>query len=67
MWISYDLRLLEDTLRNEQYLRIIGLSMFEEEGKNIMMRLISEDDATLPIDRDYNPTLPYDDRKRLYL
>ena len=48
MWIPYDLKLLEDTLRNEEYLRIKGINTFEE-GKNIMKRLITEEEATLPI------------------
>ena len=67
MWISYDLKLLEDTLRNEQYLRIKGISTFEEEDKNIMKRLITRKEATLPMDIDYSQRLPHDDRKRLYM
>ena len=54
MWIPYNLPLLEETLRNKQYLRIKGINTFEEEGKNIMKRLISEDKATLPVDINYS-------------
>ena len=67
MWIPYNLKLLEETLRNEQYLRIKGINAFEEEGKNIMKRLITEEEATLPMDTGYSQRLPYDDRKRLYM
>ena len=67
MWIPYNLKLLEDTLRNEQYLRIKGISTFEEEGKNIMKKLITKEEATLPVNIDYSQRLPYDNRKRLYM
>ena len=37
---------------------IKGLSTFEEEGKNIIKRLIREEEATLPMGIDYSQRLP---------
>ena len=38
LWASYDLVSLEECLRNNQYLRLEGISSFEEEGENILNR-----------------------------
>ena len=54
-------------MRNEQYLKIKGINTFEEKGKNIMKRLITEEEATLPMDIDFSQRPPYDDRNRLYM
>ena len=41
MWTPYNPVALEEHLRNNQYLRLRGIRRFEEEGKNIMNRLVS--------------------------
>ena len=41
MWTPYNLTNLEEVLRNNQYLRLKGIKTFEEEGENIMDRLVS--------------------------
>ena len=52
----------EEHLRDNQYLRLKGIKRFEEEGENIMSRLVSEEEATLPQDIDFKTILSYKDR-----
>ena len=54
--------MLEELLRDNQYLRLKGIRRFEEEGKTIMNKLVSEEERTLPQDIDFTTILSYDDR-----
>ena len=66
MWIPYDLVALEELLRDNQYLRLKGIKRFEEEGKNTLNRLVSEEERTVPQDINFRKVLSYGDRQRLY-
>ena len=66
MWIPYDLVVLEELLRDNQYLRLKGIKTFEEEGKNILDRLVSEEERAVPQDINFTKVLSYGDRQRLY-
>ena len=66
LWRPYDLIVLEELLRDNQYLRLKGIKRFEEEGENIMNRLVSEEERTLPQDIDFTTILSYKDRQKLY-
>ena len=57
---------LEELLRDNQYLRLKGIKRFEEEGENIMNRLVSEEERTVPQDMDCTTILSYEDRWKLY-
>ena len=46
--VTYNLVVLEELSRNNQYLRLKGISRFEEEGENIMNRLVSTEERSLP-------------------
>ena len=48
LWTPYNLVTQEDLLRNNQYLRLKGISRFEEEGENIMNSLVSTEERSLP-------------------
>ena len=54
------------TCRASDYLRLKGIKRFKEEGENIMSRLVSEEERTLPQDIDFKTILSYKDRQRLY-
>ena len=58
--------MLEEHLKDNQYLRLKGIKRFEEEGENIMSRLVSEEERTLPQYIDFKTMLSYKDRQRLY-
>ena len=47
LWAPYNLVSLEECFRNNQYLRLKGISSFEEEGENILNRLVSIEERTL--------------------
>ena len=66
MWTPYNLTTLEELLRNNQYLRLKGIKTFEEEGENIMDRLISIEERRLPQDIHYKEILDDITRQRLY-
>ena len=66
MWILYDLVVLEELLRDNQYLRLKGIKKFQEEGENILDRLMSEEERTVPQDINFTKVLSYGDRQRLY-
>ena len=66
MWIPYDLVALEELLNDNQYLRLKGIKRFEEEGENILDRLVSEEERTVPQDINFTKVLSYGDRQRLY-
>ena len=62
----YDLVSLEECLRNNQYLRLKGISSFEEEGENILNRLVSIEERTLLKGIDSRTCLNYKTRQNLY-
>ena len=66
MWISYDLAVLEELLRDNQYLRLKGIKTFEEEGENILDRLGGEEERAASQDISFTKVLSYGDRQRLY-
>ena len=66
MWTPYNLVALEELLRNNQYLRLKGLKRFEEEGENIMSRLVSMEERSLPKGIDFKRILNYEGRQKLY-
>ena len=66
LWILYDLVALEESMRDNQYLRLKGIKRFEEEGENILNKLVSEKERTVPQDIDVTMILSYRDRQRLY-
>ena len=57
---------MEELLRDNQYLRLKGIKRFEEEGKNILNKLVSEEERTVLQDIDVTTILSYGDRQRLY-
>ena len=66
MWIPYDLVALEELLSVNQYLRLKGIKRFEEEGENILDRLVSVEEKTVPQDINFTNVLSYGHRQRLY-
>ena len=66
LWIPFNLVVLGELLRDNQYLRLKGIKRFEEEGENIMNRLVSEEERTLHQDIDFKTILSYEDRQKLY-
>ena len=66
MWIPYDLVVLEELLRDNQYLRLKSIKTFEEKGKNILDRLVSEEERAVPQDINFTKVLSYGDRQRFY-
>ena len=50
----------------DQYLRLKGIKRFEEEGENILDRLLSKEERTVPQDINFTKVLSYGDRQRLY-
>ena len=66
VWIPYNLVALEELLRDNQYLRLKGIKRFEEEGENILNKLVSEEERTVPQDIDFTTIISYEDRQKLY-
>ena len=66
LWTPYNSVVLEELLRNKQYLRLKGISRFEEEGENIMNRLVSTEERLLPQGIDFRKLLNYEARQKLY-
>ena len=58
--------MLEELLRDNQYLRLKGIKRFEEESKNILNKLVSEEERTVPQDIYFTTILSYEDRHKLY-
>ena len=56
----------EECLRNNQYLRLKGINSFEEEGENIINRLVSIEERTLLKGIDSRTCLNYETRQNLY-
>ena len=59
LWMPYDLVSLEECLRNNQYLRLKGINSFEEEGENILNRLVSMEERMLLKEIDSRTCLYY--------
>ena len=66
MWTPYNLVALKELLRDDQYLRLKGIKRFEEEGENIMKRLVSIEERSLPKGIDFRKILNYEARQKLY-
>ena len=66
MWTPYNLVALEELLRNDQYLMLKGIKRFEEEGENIMNRLVSIEKRSLSKGVDFRKILNYEARQKLY-
>ena len=66
MWTPYNLVALEELLRNNQFLRFKGIKRFEEEGENIMNRLVSIEERSLSEGIDFKKILNYEARQKLY-
>ena len=63
---TIQLNVSEELLRNNQYLRLKGISRFEEEGENIMNKLVSTEERSLPQGIDFRKLLDYKARQKLY-
>ena len=66
LWILYNLNQLEELLKEYHYLRQKGITRFEEEGENLMDRLVSREERIIPKDMNFRTTLTYENRQRLY-
>ena len=66
LWILYDLVVLEELLKDNQYLRLKGIKRFKEKGENILNKLVSEEERMVPQDKDFATILSYEDRQKLY-
>ena len=66
LWAPYNLVSQDECLRNNQYLRLKGISSFEEEGENILNRLVSIEERTLLLGIDSRTGLNYEMRQKLY-
>ena len=66
MWTPYNLVALKELLRSNQYPRLKCIKRFEEEGENIMNRLISIEERSLPKGIDFRKILNYEARQKLY-
>ena len=47
LWIPYNLNQLEELLKEDHYLRWKGIMRFEEEGENLMDRLVSREERII--------------------
>ena len=66
LWIPYNLNQLEELLKEDHYLRWKGITKFEEEGENLMDRLVSREERIIPKDMNFRTALTYDNRQKLY-
>ena len=66
LWTPYNLVVLEELLRDNQYLRLKGIQRFKEEGENILNKLVSKEERTVPQGIDFTTILSYRDRQKLY-
>ena len=60
MWTPYNLVALKELLRSNQYVRLKGIKRFEEEGENIMDRLVSTEERSLPKGIGFGKILNYE-------
>ena len=66
LWIPYNLNQLEELLKEDHYLRWKGIMRFEEEGENLMDRLVSREERAIPKDMNFRTALTYENRQKLY-
>ena len=66
LWIPYNLNQLEELLKEDHYLRWKGIMRFEEEGENLMDRLVSREERIIPKDMNFRTALTYKNRQKLY-
>ena len=66
LWTPYNLVSLEECLGNNQCLRLTGINSFEEEGENIINRLVSIKERILLKGIDSRTCLNYEMRQKLY-
>ena len=66
LWIPYNLNQLEELLKEDHYLRQKGIMGFEEEGENLMDRLVSREERIIPKDMNFRTALTYKNRQKLY-
>ena len=66
LWIPYNLNQLEELLKEDHYLRWKGIMRFEDEGGNLMDRLVSREERITPKDMNFRTTLTYENRQKLY-
>ena len=66
LWMPYNLNQLEELLKEDHYLRWKGIMRFEEEGENLMDRLVSREERIIPKDMDFRTALTYENRQKLY-
>ena len=64
--IPYNLNQLEELLKEDHYLRWKGITRFEEEGENLMNRLVSREERIIPKDMNFRTALTYENRQKLY-
>ena len=66
LWTPYNLNQLEELLKEDHYLRWKAMTRFEEEGENLMDRLVSGEERTIPKDMNFRTALTYENRQKLY-
>ena len=66
LWIPYNLNQLEKLLKEDHYLRQKGITRFEEQGENLMDRLISREERIIPKNMNFRTALTYENRQKLY-
>ena len=66
LWIPYNLNQLEELLKEDHYLRQKGITRFEEEGENLMDRLVTREERIIPKDMNFRTALTYENRQKLY-
>ena len=66
LMIPYNLNQLEELLKEDHYLKWKGIMRFEEEGENLMDRLVSREERIIPKDMNFRTALTYENRQKLY-
>ena len=66
LWIPYNFNQLEELLKEDLYLRWKGIMRFEEEGENLMDRLVNREERIIPKDMNFRTALTYENRQKLY-
>ena len=66
LWIPYNLNQLEELLKEDHYLRWKGIMRFEEQGENLMDRLVSREERIIPKEMNFRTALTYNNRQKLY-
>ena len=66
LWIPYNLNQLEELLKEDHYLRWKGIMRFEEEGENLMDRLVNREERIIPKNMNFRTALTYENKQKLY-